>query len=215
MSSPPGLTLLRDAPVGAPPPFSRADLDHLPDSMGSSGVHLFGDSGIPAFPNEMLDTAQSRHLCPPGSRSRVLPGVPDTPPGFGGGDDAPPGLRMPPGNDFTPNGDFGGVSQTDTGLICQFTCRCTFLSPDSISTVKVHSPQLDAPFVMEQAHFDKTTWLACISVPRNKVTFSYKYFVENRLGICWEEERQHRIVYLKTDSSSVSLDDTIESGIVV
>jgi hypothetical protein len=68
--------------------------------------------------------------------------------------------------------------------------------------------------VMERAHLDDSVWLACISLPRAHVTFRYKYVVENQLGIRWEEDRQHRIVFLKTNSETISNDDTIESGIV-
>ena len=45
--------------------------------------------------------------------------------------------------------------------------------------------------------------------------FHTKYVVENQLGIQWEEERQHRIIFLKTNSEVVSNDDTVESGFVV
>ena len=190
-AEPPPQHLLTPAPISAPPALPQDMSFSRSNELVDNG--LFGNPNTPSLPSDLLGKSNS---------PATLPGLTDAPPGLGG-------LKQNSSFDDNNNAALGLDN-----LICQFSCRCAFLNDASIGSVKIHSPQLEEPFVMERAHFDESTWLACVSVPRAHVTFRYKYFVENQLGIQWEEDRQHRIVFLKTDSQAISNDDTIESGIV-
>lgn len=201
------------APLGMSPDTSSYDSGVGMHDLSSNGPphRLFGNSNIPSLPSDLLDGG-SKPTSP-----ATLPPLSHPPPGLSnsssGVPDAPPGLSgLEQSSSFENMGAQSSVCQDN--LICQFSCRCTFLSASSIGSVKIQSPQLGEPFVMERAHLDDSVWLACISLPRAHVTFRYKYVVENQLGIRWEEDRQHRIVFLKTNSETISNDDTIESGIV-
>jgi hypothetical protein len=130
----------------------------------------------------------------------------------------PPGLQADASRGLPDLASFasneGNTFETVDEVICQFTCRCTFFSPASIKVIQVISPQLDRPLSLARSPSDRSLWVGSINVPRDRVTFQYKYLVENQLGIMWEEERQHRIVYLKTDGDTILLEDTVDRGFV-
>ena len=133
--------------------------------------------------------------------------------------EGPPSLQLRSPRDLPEFADFTSnekmkMNFTSEEVNCQFSCRCTFFSPSSISVIQVISPQLNAPLALSRSSTDTSLWVGSISMPRSRVTFQYKYLVVNQLGILWEEERQHRIVFLKTDGDTITLEDQVASGVV-
>jgi hypothetical protein len=112
------------------------------------------------------------------------------------------------------NNDKSVTQPNSDKVTLEFSCRCVFLSASSIQAIKVSSPALAEPFMMECMSNDESLFVGSIEISRAWVTFQYKYLVENQLGIVWEEERQNRIVFLKSDGATIPIKDTIQSGCI-
>lgn len=204
----------------APPGLSKPEMtpfsqQQLRISNSFPGDLDFSHQGIGGGPPGMGDIDLMNPLVDTVLGSDLLdaPKTMDPPPVQG-----PPGLPADTSRGLPDLGAFGindaNSFATVDEVICQFSCRCTFFSPASIKLIQVISPQLNGPLALSRSSSDRSLWVGSINVPRDRVTFQYKYLVENQLGIMWEEERQHRIVYLKTDGDTIPLEDKVDRGFV-
>lgn len=209
LSAPPGLSKVESA---FPPPPQHIRMSNFPVDLGlPPGI---GDSGPPGIGdinlmNPLVDSVIGSDLLdhPKGFENPATELMKGGPPGL----QANSSQNLQDLTNFTSNEK---INFSNDEVTCQFSCRCTFFSPSSINVIQVISPQLAGPLALSRSSSDKALWIGSIRVPRSRVTFQYKYIVVNQLGILWEEERQHRIVFLKTDGDTIPLEDQVASGFV-